>query len=318
LLKPLKDPSILDKPELEMLGKRQEKFLEEWIRDWKNVDMKVLLSQTLFANVATHHGNWDGYLLGDLDSGGWPKGGRDRAIGIMRKGFVFHIAGDQHVPSMVHYGLDNYRDAGWCFVTPAIAVGYSRWFRPDEIGIPVVNRPVHGHPNTGEYKDAFGNLNYVYAIGNPGNFSNVSDRYQLANIKSSGYAMVIFNNDERNITMESWHFLADLSNPSKEDQFPGWPLTISQFDNYGREAKAWLPRLKISGNPDPVVEITNQRTGELEYIVRIRGNEFDPKVFSNDTFFIRVGYPEQDLWKVFNDIKAVNLKNNEELMISFP
>lgn len=317
LLKPLKDPSILDKPELEMLGKRQEKFLEEWIRDWKNVDMKVLLSQTLFANVATHHGNWDGYLLGDLDSGGWPKGGRDRALGIMRKGFVFHIAGDQHVPSLVHYGIDNYRDAGWCFVTPAIAVGYSRWFRPDEIGIPAVSRPEHGHPNTGEYKDAFGNLNYVYAIGNPGNFSNVSDRYMLANIKSSGYAMIIFNNNERTINMESWHFLADLSNLSKEDQFPGWPFTISQFDNYGREAKAWLPRLKISGNPDPVVEITNQRTGELEYIVRIKGNEFDPKVFSNDIFSIRVGYPEQDIWKVLENIKAVNKKDSKEMVISF-
>ena len=129
--------------------------------------------------------------------------------------------------------------------------------------------------------------------------------------------MVIFNNDKRTIEMESWHFLADLSNPSKEDQFPGWPLTISQFDNYGREAKAWLPRLKISGNPDPVVEITNQRTGELEYIVRIKGNEYDPKVFSEDTFSIRVGYPEQEIWKVSENIIAVNKRNSEELVIMF-
>ena len=134
---PLKDPSIIERPDLAFLGERQEKFLKEWIMDWNNVDMKVLLSQTLFTNVATHHGQEDGFLVGDMDSGGWPKKGRDTALEIIRKGFVFHISGDQHVPSLVQYGIKNYRDAGWSFVPPAIAVGYSRWFRPDELNYPV-------------------------------------------------------------------------------------------------------------------------------------------------------------------------------------
>ena len=317
LLKPLKDPSIIDKPELEMLGKRQELFLEEWIRDWKNVDMKVLLSQTLFTNVATHHGSWDGYLFGDMDSNGWPKSGRDRGISIIRKGFVFHVAGDQHVPSIVQYGLDNYRDAGWCYVTPAIAVGYSRWFRPDELNIPVRNRPEHGFPNTGEYKDAFGNLNYVYAIGNPDNFKAVNNRYQLAQIKSSGYGMVIFDLKNRNITMESWRFLADMSATDPNNQHPGWPFTISQFDNYGRKPVAWLPTIKIKGDPDPVVEIINQSKGELEYSVRIKGNDFSPKVFSNDLFTIRAGYPEKDKWKVIENVKPIPEQNQKDIEIAF-
>ena len=42
--------------------------------------MKILLSQTVFAGVATHHGNYDGYLKADLDSGGWPQTARDRAL----------------------------------------------------------------------------------------------------------------------------------------------------------------------------------------------------------------------------------------------
>lgn len=317
LLEPLEDPETIDKPELELLGKRQERFLEEWIRDWHSVDMKVLLSQTLFTNVATHHGTYDGYILGDMDSGGWPKSPRDRALSIMRKGFVFHVAGDQHVPSLVHYGIDEFRDAGWCYVTPAIAVGYSRWFRPDEMGIPVVNRPEHKYPNTGEYIDAFGNLNYVYAIGNPVNFSPINDRYELANIKSSGFGMIILNREQRTIKMEAWRFLANITNPQKEDQFPGWPLTISQFDNYGREAKAWLPTLKVNGNPDPVVEVINQHTSETEYIVRIKGNEFIPRVFSEDTFKIQVGYPETGLFKTFENIKPVSVKGQETLNIEF-
>ena len=47
--------------------------------------MKILLSQTVFAGVATHHGKYDGYLKADLDSGGWPQTPRDRAIDILRQ-----------------------------------------------------------------------------------------------------------------------------------------------------------------------------------------------------------------------------------------
>jgi alkaline phosphatase D len=319
ITKPLKDPSIIDKPGLEFLGKRQEVFLNEWIRDWKDVDMKVLLSQTLFANSATHHGQYDFSLTGDMDSGGWPKKARDRAIRILRKGFVFHVGGDQHVPSITQYGIDDHRDAGWCYITPAIAVGYSRWFRPDELEIPVHNRPAHNLPNTGEYKDAFGNKNYVYAIGNPDNFKPVSNRYDLAQVKASGFGFVVFDQVTRNITMEAWRFKADVTNPADGDQFPGWPLTISQFDNYGREAVAWLPQVNIEGKPDPVVEILDQESGELEYMVRIKGKEFTPKVFSNHKYMIRVGYPETNLWKEKTGVygKPQVGENKEILNFSF-
>lgn len=312
---PLKDPSSIEMHGLELLGERQEKFLESWIRDWRDVDMKVLLSQTLFANVATHHGQYDGYLLGDMDSGGWPKSGRDKAIETIRKGFVFHIAGDQHVPSLVHYGLDKFRDAGWCFCTPAIAVGYSRWFRPDELMVPVKNRPQHGLPNTGEYKDIFGNMNYVYSIGNPREFGGIQNRYQMQNEKTAGLGFVIFDKDTRDIKVESWRFFSDVMQAGEDSQHPGWPLTINQMDNYGREAVAWLPLLKISGESDPVVEIINQATGELEYIVRINGNEFNPKVFSRDKHKVRVSYPEKNLSKEIDDVKPIDKKGEEELVI---
>ncbi|MFA5533134.1 MAG: alkaline phosphatase D family protein [Mariniphaga sp.] len=104
---PREDLSFLDQSGVEMIGDRQMHFLHEWIRDWEDADMKVLLSQTVFANIATHHGNREGYLYGDLDSGGWPKSGRDKIIKLMRKAAVFHINGDQHVPSLSQYGLQN-------------------------------------------------------------------------------------------------------------------------------------------------------------------------------------------------------------------
>jgi hypothetical protein len=312
---PLKDPSVIDKPELQLLGQRQEKFLEEWIRDWKDVDMKVLLSQTLLANAATHHGTYDGYLLGDLDSGGWPKNARDRAVEIIRKGFVFHICGDQHVPSILQYGTEDFRDAGWAYCTPAIAVGYSRWFRPDELNIPVMNRPTHGNSNTGEYTDAFGNKNYVYAIGNPGNFASIKDRYEYQHAKTAGMGFLLFDKETRNITMESWRFNSDVLKPDVDSQHQGWPFTINQMDNYGRKPVAFLPAVKISGDPDPVIEIINQATNELEYIVRINGNEYTPVVFANDTYTIIIRYPEKNLFKEINDVKPSS--GTEELIIRF-
>lgn len=290
MVEPREDLSFLDKPGVEMIGERQTKFLNDWITDWKDTDMKVLLSQTVFANVATHHGGLEGYLYGDLDSGGWPKSGRDNVIRLMRKGAVFHINGDQHVPSLVQYGLENYRDAGWSYCTPAIAVMYLRWFLPDELGRPVVDRPEHNYPNTGKYEDAFGNKNYVYAIGNPGkNTVDRESRYNHAQIRSSGFGLVTFNQAERTILIDAWRFKADVENTNPvRDQFPGWPKQISQFDNLGLGAENVLPEISVN-QPNQVMQIWDEKTGELEQIYRIKGNTVKPKLHESGTFTIIVG-----------------------------
>lgn len=303
LIAPRKDLSFLDKPGVKMLGDRQLKFLNDWKTDWKDVNMKVLLSQTVFANVATHHGALEGYLYGDLDSGGWPKSGRDKAIRIMRQTAAFQVCGDQHVPSLVQYGLDEYQDANWCYCTPAIAVMYLRWFLPDELGYPVLDRPEHGYPNTGKYSDAFGNKNYVYAIGNPGKMTVDKDsRYNHAQIRASGFGFVTFDTSERTIKIDAWRFKADVENPNPvRDQFPGWPLTISQFDNLGKGAKYELPEI-TSDQPDPVVHVINEKTGETEYIYRIKGNSVVPALYQPGVYTVMVGEGENQ--KVYKGLVA--------------
>ncbi len=80
--------------------------------------------------------------------------------------------------------------------------------------------------------DAFGNLNYMYAVGNPGDFDRgISHRYELEHARAAGFGMVVFDKDERTIEMECWRFLADVANLQPEYQFPGWPYSISRFDN---------------------------------------------------------------------------------------
>lgn len=290
LKEPLKDMSILDKPELQFLGERQMNFLSHWIEDWEGADMKALLSQTVFTNAATHHGQISGYLYGDLDSGGWPKSGRDAAIRLMRKGSVFQICGDQHIPSLIQYGLDDFRDAGWCFCTPAISNMYLRWFLPDELGRDTLDRPEHGFPDTGKYTDAFGNKNYVYAIGNPGeNVVDRDSRYSHAQLRSSGFGFVTFDQKERSIKIDSWRFIADVENPDPvRDEFPGWPLTISQYDNYGLGAKVRLPAIKVNES-DQLIRVYNAESGELLYVTRIKGNTIQPLIRIKGKFNILIG-----------------------------
>lgn len=231
------DPKQLDGPELVLLGERQEEFLEQWAKNWDGHRLKVVFSQTVFAGVATHHGAYNGFLYGDLDCGGWPHTARNRAIELMKPGMPLHINGDQHLTTMVQYGVDEQRDGPWSFCTPAIAVGYPRWWRPDEMEMPHEHRPQHGLPNTGEFVDAFGNLAYVYAVGNP-EVGRKRNRYELAHQKGSGFGLVTIDTQAKTYTCESFKFLVDASDGSADNQFPGWPVVIHQRENGGENVIA--------------------------------------------------------------------------------
>lgn len=226
------DMAKLDKEGLELLGDRQENFLKAWAKDWRGHSMKVLLSQTVFGAVATHHGRYDGYLRADLDSGSWPQTPRNRAIDIIRDAAPLHINGDQHLTTLVQYGVNQQRDSNWSFCTPAIAAGYPRWWRPDEIGMEFQNRPKHGNDHTGEYIDGFGNKVYVYAVGNP-EVGTKKNRYEKAHQKGSGFGFVTIDTEKKTYLIESYRFLIDPTDGKAENQFPGWPVTIHQKENKG-------------------------------------------------------------------------------------
>ncbi|MEM9282544.1 MAG: alkaline phosphatase D family protein [Verrucomicrobiota bacterium] len=227
------DTQALDADGLELLGERQEAFLDAWGDDWRGHTMKVLLSQTLFVNAATHHGKFDGYTKADLDSGGWPQTARNRAVELLRKSKALHINGDQHLSTMTQYGVNQQRDANWSFCTPAIAAGYPRWWRPDEIeSMPHENRPSHGLPNTGEYFDGFGNPVYVYAVGNP-EVGTEEHRYDLAHQKASGFGLVTIDTEKKTYLCECFRFLIDATDGNPENQFPGWPVVIQMEENGG-------------------------------------------------------------------------------------
>jgi hypothetical protein len=226
------DTSVLDVEGLVLLGERQEEFLRKWGEDWRGHSMKVLLSQTVFAAVATHHGRKDGYLKADLDSGGWPQTARNNAIEIIRKSKALHINGDQHLATLSQYGVDKQRDSNWSFCTPAISAGYPRWWRPDDLMMPHENRPEHGLADTGEFIDGFGNKVYVYAVGNPV-VGRDKNRYRKAHEKGSGFGLVTIDTEAKTYLIESFRFLIDATDGKPANQFPGWPVTIHQDENAG-------------------------------------------------------------------------------------
>ena len=303
----------------ELLGKRQLNFLDDWASDWSNqTQMKAVLSQTNFCTVATLP---EGSILDrivpelpipgrgtyvegdapttDMDSNGWPQKGRDMALKKIRKAFALHIAGDQHLASTVQYGVDEHGDAGFAFAGPALNnIWPRRWWPP----VDADHKPLPGRPqNTGDFEDGFGNKMTIHAVGNP---VQTNREPSLIYDRATGYGMITFDKKERVMTIECWPRYVDPdSNP--EGQFDGWPIVISQEDNYGRKATGHLPDIQIQGLPSPVVQVYNEASGELEYAIRISGNRFKPRIFDNQvTYRIRVGDPDQDRWREFEGINS--------------
>ena len=309
-----------------LLGQRQLDFLEEWSSDWSNDTwMKVVLSQTIFANVATlpePDSHSDGIVprlrilkkgeyppddvpVSDFDSNGWPQTGRNNALKAMRKSFSFHIAGDQHLGSTIQYGIDDWHDAGYAFCVPSISNVWPRRWYPAIGGI---NR-VKGTPKyTGDFTDGFGNKMSVFAVSNP---LFIGEKPSKLYDRATGYGIIRFNKKTRDITMECWPRQAD---PEKNAQYPGWPIIINQEDNYANNAQWFLPELIFVGLKNPVVQVINEASNETVIILRINGNSYQPKVLIEGSYRIKIGEPGTDNVKILKYVIAV--KNEDVKMIN--
>jgi len=112
------DRKSVDLPGGRILGDRQLRFLRKWGQNWRKCEMKCVLSQTIFAQ-ACHKSGRD-VIVADLDSNGWPQTARNNALREIRKTFSFMIAGDQHLATVIHHGIDDWNDSGYSFCVPSI------------------------------------------------------------------------------------------------------------------------------------------------------------------------------------------------------
>ena len=209
------NPKSIDLQGLTLLGERQLNFLKDWGAT-KSEAMKVVLSQTGFCGGAHIHGSMDNRLHADLDSNGWPQSGRNKALALIKNANAVHIAGDQHLATVIQHGIQDYGDGPWSFVVPAIVNDYySRWWWPEDEKAGANPNKNTALPWTGDYLDGFGNKISMMAYVNPESPSS-----------GAGYGLIRFNKKEKNITFECWPRNTDVTK-AEAAQFEGWPITIT-------------------------------------------------------------------------------------------
>ncbi len=305
-----------DVAEAVLLGERQLEFLDDWASDWSGgAWMKVLLSQTLLANLATLPDSaTTGAIIpsleilspgeyaegeravSDMDSNGWPQSGRNRALQTIRKAFAVHIAGDQHLGSTVQYGVDEWGDAAFALCVPSVANFWPRRWYP---ATPGANRDNDAPRYTGDFEDGFGNKITVHAVSNP---MKSGREPPLLHDLAPGYGIARFNRRSRVISLAAWPRWADPANG--DEPYPGWPVVFSQEDNYNRRAVGYLPTLLIRGQDEPVVQVVNERSGEVVYTLRLATGRFVPRVFELGAYSIHVGEPDTDRIRTFTGLMA--------------
>ena len=215
-----------------LLGTRQEAFLDEWSTDWEDGDwMKFVFSQSPFACLqtlpeGTYGGNQFGltiYPEGDLapndvpaadaDSNGWPQTARDRALRMIKQANAVHVCGDQHLGSLMQYGIEEHGDGTYAFCTPAIANAWPRRWMPS------------GLPITGDHEDGFGNKVTVLAVSNP--YQTGKTPVTLHD-RAPGWGLLECDPVNKTVTINAWPRWAEPNAPDS-DQYNGWPVTLKKI-----------------------------------------------------------------------------------------
>ena len=210
------DPSSIDLEGLVLLGERQHAFLRAWGQPRDGIVMLAVLSQTGFCGGAHLHGSKSNRLHADLDSNGWPQAGRNLALRLIQQANAVHIAGDQHLATLLQHGIDDYRDGPWAFVVPAIVnTIYSRWWWPEGEVAGAHRDPKDVLPWTGDYLDGLHNKITMHAYANPEGDSH-----------GASYGLLRFDQERQAVTFECWPRNADATKPDAQ-QFAGWPRTVS-------------------------------------------------------------------------------------------
>lgn len=293
-----------DNPDFSLLGSRQEKFLEEWGKDWQQTSMKAVISQTIFADICTLPDgattdagagslrvNAEGeYPAGEVpvqdhDSNGWPQSGRNRALRLLRKAVAIHIAGDQHLGSTIQYGLEDWNDSSWAICVPSVANIFPRRWFPTQEGL---NRKPDAPRNTGEFLDGFGNKVTIHAVSNPQ--ANGIEPIALHE-RAPGYGIIKFNKADRKIKFANWPRWVDATQPDAKP-YPGWPIVINQTDSGLPNENYKLPAIESNGIEHPVVQVIDEGNQEIVYTLRVKGTDFTPTVPGAGTYTVRVFDPD--------------------------
>ncbi|MEM7478526.1 MAG: sulfatase-like hydrolase/transferase, partial [Planctomycetota bacterium] len=153
-LEVIKDPAFdvakLEREDLQLLGREQEQFLSDWAEAAiASNKLAAVLNQSPLCNI----GNYDP-RYGDMDSNGWPKTGRDRALRCIQAAQPVMIAGDIHYGTLSRHGINDWGDGPWSYSVPAFASKQNRRWSPS---VPAQGNAIPGIEGSGDHHDRFQN-----------------------------------------------------------------------------------------------------------------------------------------------------------------
>src|SRR4030042_30870 len=160
----------------------------------------------------------------------------------------------------------------------------------------------------GEFLDGLGNKLTMLAVANP----DPEENHDKLTTRAAGFGVVKFNKKTREITMECWPRNVDIAD-SNTKQYPGWPMTIQQTDNYSRKAVAYLPTIEVQGMTNPVVQVIDESNGEIVYTLRINGTSCRPGIFKIEEYTVNIGRQETGEMKTLTGIRPVEPGQSEKI-----
>ena len=124
--------------------------------------------------------------------------------------------------------------------------------------------------------------------------------------RAHGFGVAGFNKKDRSITFECWSRFSKVSE-GDQAQFLGWPVTFKMTQNDGRKVKGWLPKLTFT-QPKQVVQVINEKTKEISYTVRVKGRNFQPKVYENGNYSVKFGSDQTNKFALQNVPSSAKVK----------
>lgn len=217
-------PADFKADNVDLLGENQLQMLKKWVQkpSQKN-EKRVILTQSAYASLTTVQINYTPLndqpkrkdstkqkVAPDMDTNGWPKVGRDRALNTIGNTKVFFLSGDQHMAAVIEV-YDTAQNSITFFSVPAIANTWPRmWWPSDE--------SQKNHP-LGIYTDAFGNKMKVKAVANPNPNAPEPNK---TNYKSPGFGVVKLNRKGNKVKMYAYPLYFDEG----PKQYDNWPVKI--------------------------------------------------------------------------------------------
>ena len=213
--------------DFKLLGKNQLNFLRNWSGQSKNKEeFKIILTQSAYASLTTVQVDYTPLkdrpakkdstpqkVSPDMDTNGWPKIGRDRALEALQDSSILFISGDQHMGAVIDV-FDSSNTNYTFYSVPAIANTWPRMWWPNNDG------SNNNYP-LGKYTDAFGNKINVRAVANPN--PNAPSPNSI-NRKSPGFGIVEFKKKGHKAFIHAYPLYFNTSSTLQE--FKGWPIEI--------------------------------------------------------------------------------------------